>query len=296
MGELAVPQGVKEGYLDFILAALYLIPIGLCIHWRIQHRPSKSNFWGITFVVLMLVGCLTRIPSWCAQPFLEQLSITKTANFYWNMIPSIIFSSNYVVILFMWMETFHTEVGGQKISLIPVYLYMSVVLYVAVFALLTADLILLPPRQKPTDFTCISPSTPIQKALNGADAFIYFVTSLLFLAYGGGFYFHFSEWGGGKGPLLNKMKTAILPRVKILTVLFTSCFIARGILCIISTFSQPSMNCEQWVVFAYYASLEVFPIILMLLVLHPTSQQNENQPPSNSIQGGQSNYETISKA
>lgn len=99
----------------FVLAAEYIIPVALCIRWRVQNA-SKPNFYGLTFVILMLVGCLSmfdlqfkhfltflaRMASWSVQPFLQVLEITKTANFYWNIIPSFTFSSNYMVILFMW--------------------------------------------------------------------------------------------------------------------------------------------------------------------------------------------------
>lgn len=42
------------------------------------------------------------------------------------------------------MELYHGEVIGQRVNLIPVYIYTSVVLYTAVFASLTSDLILTP--------------------------------------------------------------------------------------------------------------------------------------------------------
>lgn len=87
----------------FFLTATYLIPIGLAIRYKLQ-TTNTATFWGKTFVVFLLIGCLVRLSNWICQPFIHAnlLVVNNFQNFYWGIAPSYFFSSSYMVILFMW--------------------------------------------------------------------------------------------------------------------------------------------------------------------------------------------------
>jgi len=246
----------------FILAALYLIPLALCIKRSmvIITSCSWSNFWQINFSVFMLLGCGVRMTSWTVTPFVfAGFKISKVASFYWNFYPSFFFLSLYAVILFTWMEIYHSPSNDHKANLKPIYIYASCTIYLACIGIMIGDIVL----GGQESFLPL-PDTLLQRSLNTFDGILYLVLTIGYLIYGGSFYIRFSYQ---KTPLLSQMKEHILPRVKILTSLTTVCFIIRGIVTIESTWRPWPSRMFWWIDLLYYVTLEIVPAVCMLMVL-----------------------------
>jgi hypothetical protein len=123
--------------------------------------------------------------------------------------------------------------------------------------------------------------TPFQRAIWFFDAGLYVLSALGFLLYGGRFYFKFSR---ERKPLLAKMRQTVLPKVKYLTLMLSLCFLIRGGMTLSNGISNWT-NGLWWIDLVYYALLEVIPIVLMLLILRPTTQaQLADEDPINSQQ------------
>lgn len=98
----------------------------------------------------------------------------------------------------------------------------------------------------------------------------------------GSFYFKFYK----NGPLLQKVKTQVLPRVKILTIATTICYTLRASITIWSTW-QAWPTQLFWVIdLVYYLFLEILPTVLMLIVLQykNTDQQLRDASTYSTIQ------------
>lgn len=70
------------------------------------------------------------------------------------------------------------------------------------------------------------------------------------------------------------MKRSVLPKVKTLTLVLSCVFVIRGGMTLSNSISNWTNN-FWWIDFVYYSLLEVLPIVLMLLVLRPTTQQDQ---------------------
>eukprot|EP01127_Copromyxa_protea_P018513 TRINITY_DN5847_c0_g1_i2.p1 TRINITY_DN5847_c0_g1~~TRINITY_DN5847_c0_g1_i2.p1 ORF type:complete len:279 (-),score=35.75 TRINITY_DN5847_c0_g1_i2:130-966(-) len=269
---------IKYAVTHVLLALFYLMPIGMC-SWRqfcssVEHKGDL--FWQRTFTAFMLLGCLVRLSSWIGAIFVMSGStgVSLIGNFYWNLYPSFFFCSDYVTVLFTWMEIFHSTHEG-KANLKPLYIYVSVVTYSAVIGIMIGDIVI-----SGTGNLLPLPETLLQKVLNTFDGALYFIITVGYLVYGGGFYYKFYK----NGPLLSRVKTHVMPRVKILTVAISICYTFRAVITIWNTWVVWPKELFWVIDLVYYLFLEILPNILMLIVLQHRSTEEADE--GTSVQSG----------
>jgi len=108
------------------------------------------------------------------------------------------------------------------------------------------------------------PQNPIQLAIALFPGITYILASIAFLYYGLANYCKVNRIKSRT--LRAKMRTVILPRLKILTGLCWSCFTIRGSIEIYLNMQPPPPMIWWWLDLLYYGLLEVLPLVLMLLV------------------------------
>lgn len=254
-----------------VLGALYLIVLGASIYMRLQKTQNLRLLWQITFFIGLVAGILMRAV-WCfLQPFVleEMIAVPNLVNLLMQTIPSFLFFSCYLIILFLWAEIYHTIHSPGSVDILrlrPIYFGTQGFMYAVVIVLELVDRFAYPnmgPCPKPDIHT------PMQRAIWFFDASLYLISALGFLIYGGRFYFTFSR---DRKPLLAKMRNTVLPKVKYLTIMLSICFLIRGGMTLSNGITNWT-NSLWWIDLVYYAVLEVLPIVLMLLILRPTTQQ-----------------------
>jgi len=257
--------------LEYNVSHIVLVGFYIGLLFAIFHRMHRlkttgnlSQLWQRTFMIMLLLGTVTRCIFFALQPFIvwELIVVLNFINVCLNVVPSFFFFSCYLIILFLWAEIYHSAYGtGKHISkLRPIYFTVVIVMYLTVIIILILDWLI----YRPISVKVIpDPSTPLEKGLFVFDAGLYLATALGFCIYGGSFYMKFVRGG----PLLTKMRETVLPKVKILTILCTLCFMARALLTIISMFAR--LDEWIWLDLVYYVSMEFIPLILMLVILRP---------------------------
>ena len=167
---------IKYAVTHTILAAFYLVPIWMCMKRAFCNvvETKGDTFWQKAFSLFMLLGCVVRLTSWTAAIFVVsgKTALSPVASFYWNLFPSFFFSSDYAVVLFSWcvptnpiikpsqfhktttiktnvvctemmcrMEIYHST-NEDRANLKPVYIYMTVVTYMAVIGVMIGDIVI----------------------------------------------------------------------------------------------------------------------------------------------------------
>jgi hypothetical protein len=259
----------------FVLVGLYIGFLGAIVHrlYRLNKTGNLKLLWQRTFMVMLLLGTLTRTVFFALQPFIMEgvIEILNFWNAILNVFPSFFFFSCYLIILFLWAEIYHNTYGPAKSinKLRPIYFIVTALMYGVVITILVADWvvnhdILVKQHEKIPE-----PRTTLERAVFLIDGSIYLITALGFIIYGGSFYVRFVR----AGPLLSKMRETVLPKVKLLTILCTLCFVARSVLTIVGAFGN--IAAWEWIDLVYYVGLELIPLILMLIILRPTSSPRQ---------------------
>lgn len=272
----------------FLLSCTYVIIGIITIYLRFGTQYSNQKLhrglWQKTFTIGLLVGIIcmkifytnflnlkkVRSISFFLQPFnsAEIVLIPNSIIFIIVSLPSFLFLSCYMIILFLWAEIYHdingadTSNNNNKISIF--YFSIQTIIYIVVIILFIIDLNLNLHLRK----NQVSASSIYQTVILLIDASLYIATALGFLVYGISFYLKFNE---AKDILFAKIRLTILPKVKYFTILCSFCFLTRGALTFWSAFQNWS-DAYWWIDFTYYLTLEILPIILMLFILKPSSE------------------------
>lgn len=80
------------------------------------------------------------------------------------------------------------------------------------------------------------------------------------------------------------MRDTVLPKVKILTLLCTLCFVARAVITIVGTF-MPLAD-WVWLDLVYFFCLELIPLVLMLIILRPAGRPSTKTNSGKSTNSG----------
>lgn len=137
-------------YTHYALSALYALLACFTLSWMIFKcitKSGKMEFWKAMFFVLIVVACIIRGTEAILNPlYLGGLhyhfagKIDLLLNFY----PSILFFTDYIILLFLWIEIYHFDNrrSGLKIkrTRLPL-LIVIIVMHVIYFLLFIVDLI-----------------------------------------------------------------------------------------------------------------------------------------------------------
>eukprot|EP01128_Nolandella_sp_AFSM9_P000373 TRINITY_DN10533_c0_g1_i1.p1 TRINITY_DN10533_c0_g1~~TRINITY_DN10533_c0_g1_i1.p1 ORF type:complete len:332 (+),score=39.24 TRINITY_DN10533_c0_g1_i1:152-1147(+) len=266
------------------LAALYLIPVMMCVIWRVMPmvRHRRGTFWQLSVSGLLLLGCFARMSFWIMQPlvFSEVIDLPTDVNFYWNMIPSYLFFSCYLVILFLWVEIYHKNAAAvpRFVNFHAIYGGVLAAMYCSLLALIVADLA--SPSNSPKYSPVPMAETLYRELMVYSVASLYLMVTAGFVVYGLLFYCRYQ--GQGRQPLLQKMREAVLPRLRNLTIFVTIIFTARASLTLSTHLMHVPQSTFTWLDLAYFGPLEVFPLVLMMLIFR-TKNQPTNPPAAESL-------------
>jgi len=268
---------LKYTITHFILGVFYGIIFVLCIIWRPTASKSdaqrKNRFWRDLFTFLLLNGALIRGIWQVSQPFWYSyyINLPPTINIYFNVIPSFFFMGNYLLILFFWMEVYYSY-GTNLVDLKNWFMTIFGFVFLIITFLILFDIWYYPvPRhQKVPRF---NESFTRHFMINFLGC-CYLIISVCFLYYGIRLYWRFRKVK--QRELIHRVRSIILPRVKILTSLCWSCFILRSALVIWNATADFYSVTGQvdpwpddwywWIDIVYYTLLELMPLFFMLLI------------------------------
>jgi len=262
----------------FLLAALYLIPITLCWLWRVRRQNGAPDFWRVAFTSMIFIGSITRGSFWFVQPFhvsgmfvLNQLVLN-----YWAMFPGLFICTDYLVILFLWIQIYHgTE--ENPVDMKPQFLFLTGIMFLIAFSLMIGDFITTTNSDKQVVITY---NTTLQQTMVLFVASMYLLGSIGYMVYGMRFYLRLSR----RPFLIDKIKNKILPRVLIVSSICGICFTTRAILVLLDSFfnifsghqgDRDRQEFYWWFDPVYYIPLEIAPLILMLKLFTPQKEEEE---------------------
>lgn len=183
-------------------------------------------------------------------------------------LPAFIFFSCYLLILFLWIEIYNDISGLNTRFLKPIFFITQGLMYLTLFTLYILNIVL--KLDKISTRHPFTVESPFEKAIHILISCIYFFSAIGFLIYGSRFYFNLTR---EKRPLLARFRQTVLPTIRNLTIICSICFIARGIL----TFSNGIVDWPRgkwWVDPFYFLLLEIIPIVLMIVVLKPSTSSS----------------------
>jgi len=254
----------RYDFVHYALCGLYIFLLFLC--FGVVIRLITQNRWNLRwqkiFHPLLMTGCLIRATFFGLQPFIMEadLRIDNKLNMILNTLPSFIFFSNYLIILFLWAEIYHyahedSHVGIAKLQ--PIFLLICALMYGIVCTLYVIDFIVYSP-----DYVSVSiNSNPVETTILLFDVFIYALTSLGFILYGVRIYFKFSSV-----PIYTNTRRQVLRKIEVISMLVSLCFIIRCAVVILGV--TTNMSAFWWFDGIYYFLLELLPLVLMLQLLH----------------------------
>lgn len=184
-------------------------------------------------------------------------------------LPAFIFFSCYLLILFLWIEIYNDISGLNTRFLKPIFFITQGLMYLTLFTLYTLNIVL-NFEKKPKLRHPFSVESPFEKAIHILISCIYFFSAIGFLIYGSRFYCNLTR---EKRPLLARFRQTVLPTIRNLTIICSFCFIVRGVL----TFSNGIVDWPRgkwWVDPFYFLFLEIIPIVLMIVVLKPSTSSS----------------------
>eukprot|EP01119_Soliformovum_irregulare_P010141 TRINITY_DN2473_c0_g1_i1.p1 TRINITY_DN2473_c0_g1~~TRINITY_DN2473_c0_g1_i1.p1 ORF type:complete len:294 (+),score=67.31 TRINITY_DN2473_c0_g1_i1:48-929(+) len=251
-------------FLGFVYLFIFLLSLGIVLKLIFQ-RKLLSAGWPKFFHPLLMAGCFIRSIFFILQPFImeDNIKVENKTNVILNSLPSFLFFTNYLIILFIWAEIYHyahrsTQVGISKLR--PIFITVNVVMYIVIFFLYLLSYLMYP---KPDYLNVSNANDKAEIALFWFDITIYFFTSVGFLAYGTRIYYKFA-----RVPVYTKSRRHILRKIQVITVLVSLCFLIRIGLILLDVAFNVNVSGFWWFDGTYYFCLEVIPLGLMLYLLH----------------------------
>jgi len=268
-----------------ILSVLYFILVVFCITniVRLWSKIQRQLPWNRIFYPLLLAGCIIRCVFNFLQPFSmeKELYIPEQIDNILSFLPSFIFFTTYLLILFRWAEIYHLALphhsstqlsitttpttSSNSVTLRRIFFTLITIMYLSVVSLFIVDFTMYPLVVKPYSET----SNVIEKVIGLYDASLYLLTSLGFVVYGVKIFHSFrnKNYYSHSGYQLSPARNIVIRRIVIITVLVVFSFSTRGCIAIWSVICMPGVSEMWWFDFAYYCSLEIVPLLLMLRIL-----------------------------
>ncbi|GAM28039.1 hypothetical protein SAMD00019534_112150 [Acytostelium subglobosum LB1] len=249
-----------------VLAALYLVLGGVAVYaW--WNRPT-SNVSPIqkVFYPLMLFGVLVRALFMMLQPFIREndIRLPNQANVLLNSLPSFIFFSNYLIVLFIWAEMYLIFDGSSMkvVHRLPwIFNLMAVSMYTTITILYILDFTIYPLSYQPISAF----NDTIEYIIGTFDGCCFIFLALAYSVVGTSLIVKFRE----PHPNFTEDKRRIVvKRVTVVTLLVFICFLIRAAITLFAV-NKDNLISGTWWWFdgVYFFSFEIVPITIMLYAL-----------------------------
>uniref|UniRef100_A0A7S1YEU1 THH1/TOM1/TOM3 domain-containing protein n=1 Tax=Sexangularia sp. CB-2014 TaxID=1486929 RepID=A0A7S1YEU1_9EUKA len=265
-------------YSHLILAVLYacLGLLGLASVLLLQFGPRRSTIrWQLGFCVVIVVGSIGRV-------FLCILSVPLREGMLHDVldnrvmialvfIPSLAYFINYLIILFLWAEIYHTS--RQEIvqdpsltisKLAPLFKRLVGAMLLLFLGLFTADFAMYKAAFEPVSVH----TNAMEVAITVIVACMYLIASGAFLVYGVRFYAELVRAGT---PIFTKRtrRQRIVAEVQMITVTLAIAFIVRATLTLYQLFTPRPISSVWYTDIVYFTCTEVLPLLLLLITVRP---------------------------
>jgi hypothetical protein len=231
--------------------------------------------WQLGFCAMLIVGSLGRIAlCFLAVPLREGMLedvLDNRVMIALTFIPSLAFFINYLVILFLWAEIYHTSrrevVQDPSLTisrLAPIFKGLVAFIVLAFFGMFTADF-----SMYKASFEPVSVHTNVMEvAIACTMAGMYIVASFAFLVYGVRFYAELVRSGT---PIFTKRtrRQRIVSEVQVITVTLAIAFIVRGTLTFYQLFTTEPISKVWYTDIVYFTCTEFAPLLMLLITVRP---------------------------
>jgi len=228
-----------------------------------MHVPSKRIGWQLLFHPFLMCGCALRAIHFFVEPFLwsHSIQLEEWLQVILSTLPSFVFFSNFLIILFLWAEIYHyshkeDSTGINRLK--PIYVIITSLLYFIVTILYVINF------TTTGNSTLYTSNNPTETTIVIFSAAVYLKTSLGFLLYGCKLYAKLR----GKHSLHTQSRQNVLRRIKFITSVVTVCFLIRAVFVFTTVFIRIPLIDEWWFFSIYYVALELFPLVMMVRLLH----------------------------
>lgn len=258
----------------FVLAFFYVCLSVYCfVQITTIFRKQKVKSTGILFYPLVLIACVLRTVWVVLGPLLdfEYICMYDQARLIINSVPSCLFFSAYLVVLFSWASFYHNsyevESPGSLEKIRNAFIIITVIMYTAVFTLYLVDFVLFPVK-------CTVPfvSSSLISTITG----LYF--SAIYLCSGFGFAVYailISRKMTAVSPT-SMEKTEVLKKIKLFTSFMVIVFMVRCVFVIWDALDElPHYLVIEPI---YWLGLELIPNAIMIKILKMDSLKNANSP------------------
>ncbi|KYQ92251.1 hypothetical protein DLAC_07098 [Tieghemostelium lacteum] len=273
----------------FILSFLYLILALFCLYSFLKKLRQQNNSNQQIFYPLLFVGVLIRAVFMFLQPFVmeDELQLPNQANFILNSLPSFLFFTIYLIVLFIWVEIYLITYGATTTTIrrLPIIFNSLVVtMFAALAVLYILDFTLYPLKYDSISAEITKPEIII--ALYDCCCFI--TASGFFFFFGIRLVFKFRKQ---QKTLTEEKRHIIVKRITGLTILIVLCFLIRASITLYSIFIMNFIS-GQWWWFdgAYFFTLEIVPLWIMLYLL---TMDKNRRIKSHDYSGGSSEHSSL---
>ncbi|GAM26950.1 hypothetical protein SAMD00019534_101250 [Acytostelium subglobosum LB1] len=259
----------------FLLTAMYLV-LGALATYAWYHRPT-SNVSPIQkiFYPLMLFGVTVRAMFMCMQPFIREddFQIPNQVNILLNTLPSFIFFSNYLIVLFIWVEMY-LIFEGKSMSLVHslpwFFKVIALIMYGIVLVLYVLDFALYPLTYSPVSVY----NDLVEYIIGTFDGALFIVFAMAFLIVCICMIIKFQEHNPN---FTEEKRRLVLWRVTTVSILVVVCFLIRGAITLFAV-NRFNLISGKWWWFdgVYYFGFEIIPITILLFLLRANNNHDHH--------------------
>jgi len=258
----------------FVLAFFYICLSVYCFVQIVYvFRKQKVRSTGALFYPLVLVGCLLRTVWVVIGPLLDYgvICVFDQARVVINSIPSCLFFSAYLIVLFSWASFYHNSYESESPNSLEkirnTFLGITIIMYTAIVTLYLIDFVIYP-------IQCTTPfvGSPLILTLTGLYfSFIYMSSGIAFAVYA----ILISRKMRTTSPGTQE-KSEILKKIKLFTTFMVFVFLVRcGFVVWDAVAALPHYLVIEPI---YYLILELIPLAIMIKILKMDSFKHGNSP------------------
>eukprot|EP01135_Chromosphaera_perkinsii_P004083 Nk52_evm2s269 gene=Nk52_evmTU2s269 len=275
-GALVSAEEYFEWTLTFAVVALsYCFLFVLAVHSFLEEYEKHQNpiggvkpggwSWQRAFHGLLAFGSMIRIlyNGLGALLVWKDILIPFQIVYILNTLPSFVFISTYLILLFFWAEIYHagrSECSSTSILRFrPLFIVVNCVMYVMMFILYYFDL-----SSMPWKYSTPMGDNFMQYEICGIyfGAIVYLSVALSYLVYGGLIYMRLEKIRAE-----SIVRTKLIKKVKFITLLLSFCFIARSLVTLLSSRKNYAFIETWWFYLIYWLLTEIACLVLMFHIL-----------------------------
>eukprot|EP00999_Lentomonas_sp_LEN2_P003024 NODE_880_length_1138_cov_96.088032_g838_i0.p1 GENE.NODE_880_length_1138_cov_96.088032_g838_i0~~NODE_880_length_1138_cov_96.088032_g838_i0.p1 ORF type:complete len:361 (+),score=38.46 NODE_880_length_1138_cov_96.088032_g838_i0:153-1085(+) len=245
--------------LNFTMVAIYLTLFTASTLLMKRKIGESQKKWQAFFHSFFMASTLARAAHFVFLSF----SFTMKYNLVLDVLPSFLFFSAYLVLLFFWMEIFYYN-SSDLSNFRSAYIRVNIFLYTVILGLLIADIIVYRPFSNNPPLE--DQWSPIEITIHSFTAFVYFALVCSFGFYGYQLYQIFSSRltpTSNQGTVSSRTAahTLILRKLVVVTLFFTVCFLLRATLIIV--WMALDLKFDWWFDPVFYFFCEVIPVSIL---------------------------------